>query len=367
MSTDVKASGWSVARALRSAVPTLLFGLRLWAAVCLALYIAFWLALVNAYWAGATAAIVCQPSLGASLRKGWFRMVGTIVGAVAIVVLTACFPQERDGFLLGFWSAACALVATLLRNSPACAAALAGYTSAIIGSDELGATGGASGDVFMLAVTRASEIGIGIICAGVVFAATDFGGARRLLAVQFAAISAEIAGGLTDKFSLAGPTELETRPIQRDLVRRVIALDPVIDQAFGEDSDLEFHSPVLQAAVNGLFAALSGWRTAALHLELLPIDQGQREVDIIFANIPHPTIWIADPHSVRRACSSAVRSLTASPAHTSSLRLLADQTADALIGIRRAVDGLLMLIDTGRNFLWLGPLRFDCPTSCHLL
>ncbi|MFZ2109751.1 MAG: FUSC family protein, partial [Roseiarcus sp.] len=37
----------------------------------------------------------------ASLRKGWFRMVGTIVGAVAIVVLTACFPQEREGFLLG--------------------------------------------------------------------------------------------------------------------------------------------------------------------------------------------------------------------------------------------------------------------------
>ncbi len=81
-----------LASALRPTVPALLFGLRLWAAVCLALYIAFWLELDNAYWAGTTAAIVCQPSLGASLRKGWFRMVGTVVGAVAIVVLTAIFP-----------------------------------------------------------------------------------------------------------------------------------------------------------------------------------------------------------------------------------------------------------------------------------
>jgi uncharacterized membrane protein YccC len=58
----------------------LLFGLRLWASVCLALYVAFWLELDNAYWAGTSAAIVCEPHLGASLRKGWFRMIGTVVG-----------------------------------------------------------------------------------------------------------------------------------------------------------------------------------------------------------------------------------------------------------------------------------------------
>ncbi|MGH6813664.1 MAG: FUSC family protein, partial [Methylocella sp.] len=58
--------------AARSAGPALLFGLRLWASVCLALYVAFWLELDNAYWAGLTAAIVCQPQLGASLRKGWY-------------------------------------------------------------------------------------------------------------------------------------------------------------------------------------------------------------------------------------------------------------------------------------------------------
>src|ERR1700740_1457680 len=116
--TDPPQAYQAAADALRSAVPALLFGLRLWAAVCLALCIAFWLQLDNAYWAGASAAIVCQPSLGASLRKGWFRMIGTIAGAVAIVVLSAIFPQQRVGFLIGLalWAAACAFVATLLRN-----------------------------------------------------------------------------------------------------------------------------------------------------------------------------------------------------------------------------------------------------------
>ena len=72
-----------VATALRSAAPALLFGLRLWAAVCLALYVSFWLELDSPSWAGTTAAIVCQPNLGSSLRKGWFRLVGTFAGGVA--------------------------------------------------------------------------------------------------------------------------------------------------------------------------------------------------------------------------------------------------------------------------------------------
>jgi uncharacterized membrane protein YccC len=355
--TDPAQAYRAVAGALRSATPALLFGLRLWAAVCLALYIAFWLQLDNAYWAGTSAAIVCQPSLGASIRKGWFRVVGTAVGAVAIVVLTAWFPQERVGFLLGLalWGAACGLFATLLRNFATYSAALAGYTAVIIASDELGAVGGANNDVFMFAVARASEICIGIICAGVVLASTDFGGARRRLAAQLAAISAEIAGRLAGTFLLAGPKQSTTRPVRRDLIRRVIALDPVIDEALGESSDLRSHSPTLQAAIGGLFAALSGWRSIAVHLESLRSDQSRREGDIVLGNIPQElrqgdaTSWAVDPLPVCQACAAAVRALTALPDRTLSLRLLADRTAEALIGIRRALNGLLLLVDPTRN------------------
>ena len=50
--------------ALTAAGAPLLFGIRLWASVCLALFIAFSLDLDNPFWAGASAAIVCQPQLG---------------------------------------------------------------------------------------------------------------------------------------------------------------------------------------------------------------------------------------------------------------------------------------------------------------
>src|SRR5262249_10107147 len=117
----------AIARFARIAGPALLFGLRLWASVCLALAIAFWLEVENPSWAGTSAAIVSLPSLGASLRKGSFRMIGTIAGAVFAVLLTSLFPQDRVGFLLGlaFWTAFCGFSTVVLRNVSAYAAALA--------------------------------------------------------------------------------------------------------------------------------------------------------------------------------------------------------------------------------------------------
>jgi len=347
----------ALTHAARAVAPPLLFGLRLWASVCLALYVAFWLQLDNAYWAGLTAAITCQPQLGASLRKGWYRMVGTVIGAVAIVVLTACFPQERAPFLVALvlWGAAWALVATLLRNFASYAAALAGYTAVIIAADELGATGGPSAnEVFILAVTRASEICIGIVSAGIVLAGTDFGGARRRLAALFAALSAEIMGRFTGMLALAGPDLPETQPVRRELVRRVIALEPVIDTVKGESSQIRYHSPVLQMAVDGLFAALCAWRTVAVLLARLSDGEAKQEADAILRNIPQelrsaergvPAGWIADPVHLCQTCERTARALTILPASTPSLRLLADQTANALAGISESLNGLALLVD----------------------
>src|ERR1700733_2211381 len=245
--------------AFAKAAPPLLFGLRLWAAVCLALFVAFSLELDDPFWAGTSAAIVCQLQLGASLRKGWFRIIGTVVGATMIVVLTACFPQDGIAFLilLALWCGLCAFAATAFRNFVSYAAALAGYTAAIIAANNLGATGGASSDVFLLAVTRASEICIGIVCAGIVLAGTDLGGAQRRLAESFANLAAEIMGRFIRMLDLPEPQLPDER---REFVRRVIALDPIIDQVLGESSHMRYHSPNLQTAMYGLFRALDGWR-----------------------------------------------------------------------------------------------------------
>jgi uncharacterized membrane protein YccC len=336
--------------------PPLLFGLRLWASVCLALYVTFWLQLENGFWAGTSAALVCQPHLGASLRKGWHRMIGTIIGAVAIVVLTGCFPQQRAPFLVGLalWGAASAFVATLFRNFAAYAAALAGYTAAIIASDQLGATGGPNGDAFMLAVTRVSEIGIGILCAGVVLAGTDYGGARRVLARRFAALSAAIAARFTAALARRRPEPADAQRARRELIGDVVALDPIIDEAIGESSEIREHSSALQAGVNGLFAALAGWRTVAVRLDRLGQPTACGEVDAILDAVPHelravleadePTRWMAVPGRVRDHLVGAARSFAALPAGTPSLRLLADQTARVFAGLAAALHGLGLLV-----------------------
>ena len=117
-STISKSPGAALTEWLRGATPALLFALRLWASVCLAYYVTFTLQLNDPTWAVTTAAIVCTPVLGASLRKAFFRMIGTVIGAIGIVILAALFRQDRIGFLIGLalWCAVSAFVATLLRN-----------------------------------------------------------------------------------------------------------------------------------------------------------------------------------------------------------------------------------------------------------
>jgi hypothetical protein len=101
----------------------------------------------------------------------------------------------------------------------------------------------------------------------------------------------------------------ETQPVRRELVRRVIALDPVIDEAMGESSQLRYHSPVLQMAVDGLFAAQAGWRTLAVLLARLPDDEARQEADAVLQNIPQELRsaagWIADPVRIRLGASVA--------------------------------------------------------------
>jgi uncharacterized membrane protein YccC len=366
--------GAITANVLSSAGPALLFGLRLWLSVCFALYVAFWLELDDPFWAGTSAAIVCQPQLGASLRKAWFRMIGTIVGAIMTVVLTAFFPQDRIAFLggLALWGGVCAFAASILRNFASYAAALAGYTAAIIAADTLGAVGGANSDVFMLAITRASEICIGIVCAGIVLAGTDLGGAPRQLAVSFANLAAQITDQFAEMVSRAGPKLPDTEAIRRDISRRAIALDPFIDQALGESPQLRYRSSVVQVAFYGLFDALISWRAVASLLGRLPDSAARKESNTILRKLPvelrltlgsaSQVHWTADPIALGEACDTAMRTLLASPARTPSLRLLADKTAALLAGLSHVLDGVALLIGApGQSYSRKNGLQFHVP------
>jgi len=107
---------------------------------CVALWVAFTLELSEPSWLRRRPRSSVSLCWARSLRKSMFRMIGTVIGAIAIVVLAALFRQDRVSFLVGlaFWCAASASSRRVLTNFAAYAAALAGYTAAIIAIDVLG-------------------------------------------------------------------------------------------------------------------------------------------------------------------------------------------------------------------------------------
>ena len=345
----------------------LIQGLRLLVSVCLALYVAFWLQLDNAYWAGASAAAVCQSTLGASFRKGWYRMLGTVAGAFVIVVLTGCFVQNRVAFLLAIavWAALCAVTSTFLRNFAAYGAALASTTAIVIAGDTLGATGGPDGQTFILAVARASEICIGIVCAGLVLAATDFGGARYRLGSQFRAILSEVIAGITTTLSTAGTPNM--RSIRRALLGRVAALDPAIEQTIGESSEIRYRSPLLARAIDGLLSTLVAWQTIDSHLECSS-PQEAREPLAVLQGCVGPALRALGQTSERvsyfslnRMVLKSARRLMSTPAPTPSERLLLDQTARILTGLSCTLTGMMLLVEDPER-----PLSRGVPVRSHV-
>jgi uncharacterized membrane protein YccC len=363
--------GVSAAERLRVATPAILFGLRMWASVCLALWVAFTLELSEPSWAATTAALVCQPLLGASLRKSSFRMIGTVVGAVAIVVIASYSRQDRATFLvsLALWCAGCAFVATLLTNFAAYAAALAGYTAAILAIDVLGPVGVSNGSVVMFAIYRSIEICVGIVSAGFVLALTDLGHSRRTLAAEFTSLAAAIMGGFTDCFVTDSPDQSRLQPLRRELLRRVIALDPMIDSAIGEASDLRYRSPVLQRAVIGLMETISVWRKIAFAIEKNADGAMAGEADIVHKQLPHDRLSSLAgasrmmPAELRRECCAAARSLVRLPAQTPRQQLLADSAATGMIGMARALNGLTLVVDPREAIGVKGTARLRIPDT----
>jgi uncharacterized membrane protein YccC len=330
----------------------LLFGLRLTAAVLLALFLAFYLELETPYWAGTSACIVCQPILGSSVLKGAFRMIGTVVGCVAAVILMAIFPQDRTDFLFAMllWISVCSFVSTLLRNFSAYAAMLAGYTLVIIAATSIAAPD----RLFEIAVGRASEIGIGIFCGTLVLALTDLGKSPQRLAGLVSQLIVETADHLCDVLARAGAGLSASTATRRKLIERTAALEPVVDQAAGESPELLQRRPVLYAAMNGLFGALSGARTVETHLHSLPEAAARRSARIVLSSLPPD--WAAEqgPRPLRHSALdrginvSVVRNLLRLKKTDFEAALTADGAAEVAAGLAIAANGLTLVNDPGQ-------------------
>ena len=208
-------------------------------------------------------------------------------------------------------------------------------------------------NVFLLAVARGTEIALGIVCAGVVLVLTGRGTAREQAATTIADIARETGLGLRATLLGQGMGQgPESFTARRALIGRTSALSTLLDETVGESPDLRVHAHALTAAVDGLFAALSGWRLVATHLEGVPAAQAARDAAPVVAMLPPgPAIVItarASPAETRDRCRAAALVLDAVETQTQSAELVRFGTAEALRGLDRALNGVALLVEPER-------------------
>ncbi len=320
----------------------LFFGLRLAASVCLTLSITYWLELPNSFWAATTAAIVCQPSFGASLQKGRFRIIGTFAGALAMVALLGLFAQQRDLLILGMalFCGLCGFAAVALQGFAAYAAALAGITATIIFTDTLSDPTNA----FFLSLIRVSEIGIGIGAATLVMLATDAGLAGRQLSALIERVAGETAAGFIASMTSGAETDA-MRAARRGVVHALAPLNAAIGAAIAGSARCHARRGNLTAAREALIAALVSWRTIGHHPgRISGEDTAATRAALGRLLAPLATAGIGrDPAGVRAASRQALTELEGMQGGAAIDALLRSAARDVVAFLTLAADAIMML------------------------
>lgn len=205
-----------IAPAIKADAEAVLFSVKCLIAAMLAYYIALRIGLNRPFWAVVTSYIIAQPLAGAVLSKAAFRLMGTIVGAAASVVLVPMFVNEPAvlSLALALWLALCLYIAQLDRTPRAYLFLLAGYTACIIGFPSVQAPGA----VFNTAILRVQEITIGILCASLIHGAVFPRTVTRQLLLRIDTI-------LTDTRRWSAASLAGAREASLDLERRRLAID----------------------------------------------------------------------------------------------------------------------------------------------
>lgn len=323
--------------------PRILFAIRLPCSVCLALYATYYLELQNSFWAATTAAIVCQPNLGASVQKGRYRVAGTILGAIVIIGLLAAFAQQRDAliFFLAVWCGICGFATVTLRNYGSYAAALSGITATIIFADSLSNPA----DAFLLAVTRVGEICIGIASACVVMIAIKGDTAAKQLSMMFEQFAKDLWTGFSASVDRSNPAIDQTRQ-RHILIRRFGTLRAQIDAVVGESSYHHSRIGNLNRTVVQLLRTLVSWRD----IEHLIANQTSRTTNDVLAHCLDrldPKDMIEDPASFLRRCKEVAQELSNTPVEHSGDAVIFAGVLELIECLEAIAECLCILLHSG--------------------
>jgi len=227
------------------------FALRIWAAMMVALYAAFWLQLESASSAAVTVAILALQTRGQTYQKAAYRILATIIGVAASIVIAGLFPQSRSLFVIGFagWLGLCVYVGGLLDGNRAYSGVLSGYTVALVAVTQIDSPQ----NIFSAGVNRGAAIVVGIA-------------AIALISDVFAApnVHAGLSGKLiaahrrVRAFALAILRGESADPIQSaHLLREITALHPDITALVAESSGGGARAAAARSAAVALVAEVS--------------------------------------------------------------------------------------------------------------
>jgi uncharacterized membrane protein YccC len=207
-----------------------------------------------------TVFIVMQPQSGMILAKSFYRVIGTLVGSAAVVVLVGLFAQTPELFLLAsaLWIGLCTMGSAHNRNFRSYGFVLSGYTVALVGLP----AALNPGITFDSVMTRVTEITVGIVCVGavsaLVFPQASAPGLVRIIRGRFTAfvdLIGAMLGGTADR------KQMEAANAR--FVGDIIGLEALRSSAVFEDPEIRLRSGRL-TRMNGEFMALST-RVRALH------------------------------------------------------------------------------------------------------
>lgn len=325
-----------------------IFAIRTVSASLIALLAAYALHLERPQWAMMTVFIVAQPVAGMVLAKGFFRLLGTVIGAFASVAMVLALSPHPWLFVvaLSLWIGACTFVASMLRNPEAYGAALSGYTATIIalpaiGQPEL---------VNELAAARCTEIALGIVCAAVT---------SRLILPQLAgeAMAARLRRCITDlatytqqTFSAADQEHLDAS--YRKLIADTRALGEMRAYARLEAPSLATRAHSVRRSIGNLLWALSAARLVYRHAApnnpvLMPI---RAELHAVVKGLSEDASaldntapWIAKLNAISLDVHDAREHTGETPdrIHTASRLTIAAELAQALKELLRGYDALM--------------------------
>ncbi len=253
------------------------YALRNSIAMCLALTIAYVLDLDEPYWAMTSAAVVSFPTPGGVISKSLGRVVGSLVGASASLMIAGSTLNDPWFFSLSMagWLALCTWSASHFHNNAAYAAQLAGYTAAIIAFPMVNMI--EPTQLWDIAQARVCEVLIGIACGGLMMMVLPSTSDGTTLLVSLKTMHAR----LLEHASLLWKPETTDamRTAHQGVISQILTLNILRIQAFWSHYRFRRYNNRLNAilhqqlrltsTISGIRRLIINWPTAPAHIAAL--------------------------------------------------------------------------------------------------